>query len=107
MLKSVLLIAALLVADTSAVKITSDPICSSAGCDQYKHKGRALGYDLDYKVPNFGEDTDISDTKNSLKVSEEQNDHKWVFGTAATKKKWHNKALDTLYNFQPRYEDDI
>ena len=70
MLKSVLLIAALLVADTSAVKITSDPICSSAGCDQYKHKGRALGYDLDYKVPNFGEDTDITAAKKHIAQQE-------------------------------------
>ena len=72
MLKSVLLAAALLIADTSAVTIRSDPICSSAGCSQYKHKGGKLGYDVDYPVPNFGEDTDISDTKNSLKVAEEQ-----------------------------------
>jgi hypothetical protein len=28
---------ALLVASASAIKITSDPICSSAGCGQYKH----------------------------------------------------------------------
>jgi len=28
---------ALLVASASAIKITSDPICSSAGCGQYAH----------------------------------------------------------------------
>jgi len=52
------------------VNTESDPICSSAGCDQYKHKTPALGYDIDYPVPNFGEDRDITDSKNSLSLVE-------------------------------------
>merc|ERR1712070_729161 len=30
------------------VNLESDPICSSAGCTQYKHKKKGLGYDIDY-----------------------------------------------------------
>lgn len=37
----------------------SDPICSSAGCTQYEHPKKALGYKLDYFVPHFGADHDI------------------------------------------------
>ena len=70
MLKTAFLMAAILIADSSAVNIKSDPICSSAGCTQYKHKKTELGYDLDYPVPNFGEDTEITDTKNSLLTAE-------------------------------------
>jgi phage-related protein len=28
-------------------------------------------------------------------------------GTAANKKRWHNKAKDTLYNFHPEFDRDI
>lgn len=48
------------------VQLNSDPICSSAGCTQYKHKSTPLGYDLDYFVPNFGVDQDIIDTQKSI-----------------------------------------
>jgi len=49
----------------------SDPICSSAGCTKvWKHKG--LDYDIDYFVPNFGEDRDITDSKNSLAAEEKR-----------------------------------
>lgn len=52
------------------VNTESDPICSSAGCSQYKHKQPSLGYDINYPVPNFGEDRDITDSKNSLSLVE-------------------------------------
>jgi len=55
----------------------SDPICSSAGCDQYKHPKRDLGYKQDYFVPNFGRDHDINDGFDNLKVAEGVNDHTW------------------------------
>jgi len=48
----------------------SDPICSSAGCGQYRHKPTDLGYPIDYYVPNFGGDQDIVDSKHSLEISE-------------------------------------
>ena len=38
--------------ETNAIKLTekSDPICSSAGCGQYKHPKKDRGYDIDYPV---------------------------------------------------------
>ena len=38
------------------VQIESDPICSSAGCVQYLHMKKGLGYKINYPVPNFGAD---------------------------------------------------
>ena len=63
-------ISALLVATASSIKLQSDPICSSAGCDQYLHPGKPRGYDIDYFVPNFGADTDVVGTKDSAAVAE-------------------------------------
>jgi hypothetical protein len=48
----------------------SDPICSSAGCTQFQHKKKALGYKINYPVPNFGRDSDINDNFASLKLAE-------------------------------------
>lgn len=36
------------------IQTQSDPICSSSGCYQYKHKKKDRGYDIDYPVPNLG-----------------------------------------------------
>jgi hypothetical protein len=58
-------------------KTESDPICSSAGCTQYKHKHKKLGYDIDYFVPHFGADQDINDDFNSLKTAEDMVGHKF------------------------------
>jgi len=93
-----------LVQTDSKINTASDPICSSAGCSQYKHKGGALGYDINYPVPNFGADTDMNDAKDSLSLAEKQLEHKWVFGTAESKKKWHNPAKDVMYNYAPKYD---
>lgn len=41
------------------VQLESDPICSSAGCDQYKHPKAKDSWDKDYPVPHFGMDRDI------------------------------------------------
>ena len=42
------------------VQLDSDPICSSAGCDQYKHPdSKEATWDMNYFVPNFGMDRDI------------------------------------------------
>jgi len=43
-----------LVQTDSNINTASDPICSSAGCTQFKHGGASLGYDINYPVPNFG-----------------------------------------------------
>ena len=50
--------------------IESDPICSSAGCTQYKHKKKELGYDIDYAVPDFGVDHEILASHASLDQAE-------------------------------------
>lgn len=85
----------------------SDPICGSAGCTQYKHKQTGLGYDINYPVPHFGEDHDITDTKNSIALSEFNLGHKFSVGSGPSKKKYHNPAKDTMYNFAPTIDADI
>jgi len=53
---------------------SSDPICSSGGCTQYNHpnKSDSALIKRDYFVPNFGKDTDMSGTMNSLSIAEAQ-----------------------------------
>jgi len=87
--------------------VHSDPICSSAGCSQYKHKKKPRGYDINYPVPNFGVDHDILDNHHSLEVSEGALGHKLIMGTDASKAKWHNVAKDTDYNFRPKLDGDM
>merc|ERR1712147_478888 len=87
--------------------IESDPICSSAGCTQYKHKKKPRGYDINYPVPNFGVDTDIIASDVSLGLAEKALSHKLIMGTEASKAKWHNVAKDTDYNFAPKLDADI
>ena len=48
----------------------SDPVCSSAGCTQYKHPQKDLGYKLDYFVPNFGKDHDVATSDQSATQAE-------------------------------------
>jgi hypothetical protein len=52
------------------VNMGSDPICASSGCTQYKQKVKERGYKIDYFVPHFGEDNDMTDGKNNLKLVE-------------------------------------
>jgi len=85
----------------------SDPICSSAGCTQYKHKKKPLGYKINYPVPNFGVDTDIIDNHASLELAEGMKSHRLALGTEASKAKWHNPAKDVDYNFAPKLDGDI
>merc|ERR1719454_979098 len=85
----------------------SDPICSSAGCTQYKHKKAPRGYDINYPVPNFGVDSDILASHHSLAISEGALSHKLIMGTDASKAKWHNPAKDTDYNFAPKLDADM
>jgi len=49
---------------------SSDPVCGSGGCDQYKHKKAPLGYPIDYPVPSFGADPDVEANANSLSIAE-------------------------------------
>ena len=89
------------------VQLESDPICSSAGCTQYKQKKTPLGYDLDYFVPNFGPDRDVIDTEKSILNAEMTHTHKLIFGTKESRAKYHNKAKDVDYNFAPELDEDI
>ncbi len=97
----------MLLASATAVKVSSDPVCSSAGCTQYKHPKPKLGYELDYPVPNLGQDRDIKANFNSLQKAEEINHHHWVFGTKESKEKWKNPAKETMYNFAPALDSDV
>jgi hypothetical protein len=48
----------------------SDPICSSAGCTQYKQPEGDAGHPMDYFVPDFGVDHDIKASFEGLTVAE-------------------------------------
>ena len=62
------------------ISLESDPICSSAGCDQYKHKKKKLGYPIDYPVPNFGIDhDDVHATDSSLEWAQKNLNHQWNY----------------------------
>jgi len=43
----------------------------------------------------------------SLAVAEKMYKHKLIMGTAESKAQWHNKAVDTMYNFAPTLDIDI
>ena len=87
--------------------IQSDPICSSAGCTQYAHKKTPLGYPIDYPVPNFGVDPDVTTTARSIEIGEEAHGHKLIMGTPESRAKWWNVAKDTSYNFAPALDEDM
>lgn len=87
--------------------MSSDPIGSSIGITQYPlPKGQAAP-PLDYFVPNFGPDKEVAATMDSIKIAEDQLEHKLVMGTKESKAKWHLVAKDTLYDYHPALEDDI
>jgi hypothetical protein len=45
--------------NSEEVQLNSDPICSSAGCTEYKLPDDGPKYPMDYFVPNFGVDSNI------------------------------------------------
>jgi hypothetical protein len=69
------------VPSTAAVQleseVSSDPICSSAGCDQYEHP-KIKTHPMDYFVPDFGVDHDIQAAHSAIAQAETQLNHKWV-----------------------------
>ena len=91
--------------DRIYLQTNSDPICNSFGCTQYLHPEAkdALGPDqINYHVPHFGMDRDISNSFENLKVAEKIVGHKWTsMGTEANKEKYSNPAKKVLYNFKP------
>lgn len=83
----------------------SDPICSSAGCTQYKHAGRGLGYKINYPVANFGKDRDIVHSEQSATDAEkllghtftpqwDEEDEKWIVPTESVEFKLAATAED-------------
>jgi len=48
---------------------TSDPICSSAGCTQYKHPSKD-GHKMNYFVADFGKDHDVKASEDSAEKAE-------------------------------------
>ena len=89
------------------VALESDPICNSSGCTQYKHPKKKLGYELDYKVPNFGVDPDVVTNFHSLDIAEGRLNHKLSLGTEESKEKYHNPAKDVDYDFKPELDGDV
>lgn len=83
--------------------ITSDPICSSAGCDQYKHPEKK-SHPINYPVPSFGRDVDIIGTDQSLEAAEATVGKKWDF---TFKKPPVNPAAKTDYNFAPELDENM
>merc|ERR1719240_2235404 len=78
----------------------SDPICSSAGCTQYLHLKKDLGYKINYPVPNFGADTDIIDSKASLKLAEEMQQHDSTFQTRNGESLRWSSGLTTTHSMR-------
>ena len=98
-------IVALLIATTTAIKISSDPICSSSGCDQYKHPdSKVADWDRDYPVPHFGMDREIMGSLDNMKVAEGIVGHTWK---GIDKDEHANPAKKVDYNFAPRLDADI
>lgn len=64
--------------DASNIQLTSDPICSSAGCTQYKAP-KVETHPMDYFVPNFGVDHHILDSEDSEKWASKEVGHTWVW----------------------------
>ena len=90
---------ALLVAESAAIKIQSDPICNSAGCTQYLHP-TTEDWDKNYFVPNFGADTEMIAAKKSLEIAEKQLKHKLVIPEVPDKEK-------VKYTIGGAYDSDI
>ena len=87
------------------VQTESDPICSSAGCGQYKHPKKDRGYDINYPVADWGEyDQDIANHNDNLKVAEKIVGHHWNF---ILEKPPLNPAKKTLYDYSPKLEGDM
>ena len=89
------------------IQLESDPICSSAGCDQYKQPEGPPGHPMDYFVPNFGMDKEIIGSIDDEKVASALVGHAWSFKTPESWEKWRNRAKDVDYNFAPELSEDM
>lgn len=85
----------------------SDPICSSAGCVQYKQPEGPAQHPMDYFVPNFGVDHDVLATESNEKLASAMVGHAWSFKTPESFEKNRNRAKDVDYNFNPTLDGDM
>jgi len=44
---------------------------------------------------------------NSLTIAEDQKRHKLIMGTPESRAKYHNKAKDTEYDYNPKLDKDV
>jgi hypothetical protein len=89
-------------------ELKSDPICSSAGCTQYLHpESKAVSWPMNYGVPNFGMDRDISGAFENLEAAEKIVGAKLEFPENGTGKLYKNPARAIMYNFAPELDGDI
>ena len=88
-------------------QMQSDPICSSAGCAQYKQPAGPPQHPMDYFVPNFGMDKDILATEANEKVASALVGHAWSFKTPESFEKYRNRAKDVDYNFDPALDGNM
>lgn len=58
------------------MRLDSDPVCSSAGCNQYLHM-KKKSHDVDYFVPDYGYDHDLKHNDASLEWAENKLGRKW------------------------------
>ena len=49
----------------------------------------------------------MTGTMNSLTIAEDQKKHKLVMGTPESRAKYHNKAKDTEYDYNPKLDKDV
>jgi len=85
-----------------------DPICSSAGCTQFKHPEEKT-HPMNYPVPSFGADPEMETTHNSIAIGEAQYNHKLIMGTDESKAQWKNPAAakENRYDFNPALDHDV
>ena len=75
------------------VRMTSDPICSSAGCTQYEHPHKET-HKMNYFVPNFGKDHDIKASEDSALKSEQTLGHTFTPKFDEEKDEWVVPSAD-------------
>merc|ERR1719503_165243 len=82
-----ILIFAAVLAIAEGHRLMSDPICSSAGCDQYRHKKKDFPYKINYSVPSFGKDQDLIRQDGSVDLAQGILKHEWTPSRADKKDK--------------------
>ena len=65
------------------------------------------GFPKDYKVEDYGEDPEIRATLDHEKLASQMVKHNWDMGSHKHFEEYRNKALDTLYDYEPELDSDI